>query len=144
MLTNEQIQEFDEKGYLKGGIVLSDAEVEKLREELEMVMEGKSVKKPVHNRNMLDNSHYGMKITKKETVIQIVNIWMASEVYLEHAANRTICEEVAQLCRTDTLRIWHDQIQYKPPVTGGRPIGTRIIPCGRSFSPPIWSARGWR
>ncbi len=44
---------------------------------------------------------------------------MASEAYLEHAKNKTICEEVSQLCRTDTLRIWHDQIQYKPPVTGG-------------------------
>ncbi len=32
---------------------------------------------------------------------------------------KKICQEVAQLCRTDSLRIWHDQIQYKPPVTGG-------------------------
>jgi len=119
MLTEEQIRQFDEVGFLKGDVVLSDDEVERLRVELDMVMEGKTVKKPVLNRNMLDNSHYGMNITKKETVVQIVNIWMASEAFLEHAKNRTLCEEVAQLCRTDTLRIWHDQIQYKPPVTGG-------------------------
>ncbi|MBP1966565.1 phytanoyl-CoA dioxygenase family protein [Paenibacillus aceris] len=119
MLSQELIKQFDELGFLKGDVVLSDDEVETLREELENVMEGKSVKKPILNRNMLDNSHYGMTITKKETVVQIVNIWMASDVYLQHAANRRICEEVAQLCRTDTLRIWHDQIQYKPPVLGG-------------------------
>ncbi|MCY9697453.1 phytanoyl-CoA dioxygenase family protein [Paenibacillus alginolyticus] len=119
MLTAEQIKQFDQDGFIKGGVVLSDEEVERLREELDNVMEGKSVKQPILNRNMLDNSHYGMTITKKETVVQIVNIWMASEVYLDHAKNPTICEELAQLCRTDTLRIWHDQIQYKPPVTGG-------------------------
>lgn len=120
MLTDEQIREFDENGFLKGGVVLSDEEVERLREDLDLVIAGKSVKKPVLNRNMLDGSaDYGMTISNRETVIQIVNIWMASEAFFQHACNRTICEEVAQLCRTDTLRIWHDQVQYKPPVTGG-------------------------
>lgn len=120
MLTEEQIKQFDETGFLKGDLVLSDEEVEYLREELEDVMSGKTVKKPVLNRNMLDgNSEYGMSMSKKETVIQIVNIWMASDAFYKHAANVTLCEEVSQLCRADTLRIWHDQIQYKPPVTGG-------------------------
>lgn len=120
MLTQEQIREFDENGFIKGDIVLSDEEVDKLREELDLVMNGKSVKKPVLNRNLLDgNSEYGMSISKRETVVQIVNIWMASDAFFQHAANPKLCEEVAQLCRTDTLRIWHDQIQYKPPVTGG-------------------------
>jgi phytanoyl-CoA hydroxylase len=119
MLNVDQVKQFDDYGFLKGDVVLSDEEVETLRLELDMVMEGKTVKKPVLDRNMLDNSHYGMSITNKETVVQIVNIWMASDVFLQHAGNPRICEEVAQLCRTDTLRIWHDQIQYKPPVVGG-------------------------
>lgn len=120
MLSKEQIAQFDRDGFLKGEVVLSDAEVERLREELDLVMEGKSVKKPVLNRNLLGGeTEYGMSMSKKETVVQIVNIWMASDAFLEHAKNRTLCEEVAQLCRTNTLRIWHDQIQYKPPITGG-------------------------
>ncbi|KKI89839.1 phytanoyl-CoA dioxygenase [Bacillus sp. SA1-12] len=120
MLTNEQLKEFEEFGYIKGDVVLSDAEVDKLREELQLVMDGKSVKKPVLNRNLLDGEKdYGMSISKKETVVQIVNIWMASDEFFQHACNQKICEEVAQLTKTDTLRIWHDQIQYKPPVTGG-------------------------
>ncbi len=65
MLTAEQISQFDQDGFLKGEVVLSEEEVEILREELNLVMEGQSVKKPVLNRNMLDNSHYGMTITKK-------------------------------------------------------------------------------
>jgi len=120
MLTREQIETFDQVGFLKGNVILSDQEVEVLREELDSVMAGKSVKKPVLNRNMLDgNSEYGMSMSKKETVVQIVNIWMASEAFFNHAGNRRMCEDIAQLCRADTLRIWHDQIQYKPPITGG-------------------------
>lgn len=120
MLTLDQLEAFDKNGFIKGDIVLSDEEVERLREELELVMNGQSVKKPVLNRNLLDgSSEYGMSISNKETVVQIVNIWMASDLFLKHACNQTLCEEVAQLCGTDTLRIWHDQIQYKPPITGG-------------------------
>ena len=122
MLTDEQIMQFDREGYIKGDVILSDEDVERLREELDLVMFGKSVKKPVLNHNLLDTKEeYGMgfKMSSRETVVQIVNIWMASEVFLQHASNPQICEEIAQLCRTDILRIWHDQIQYKPPVVGG-------------------------
>jgi len=120
MLTKEQVEQFERDGYIKGDVVLSDDEVEVLRAELDLVMSGQSVKKPVLNRNLLDgNTEYGMNMVKSETVVQIVNIWMASDAFLKHACNPKICEEIAQLCGTDTLRIWHDQIQYKPPVTGG-------------------------
>ncbi|MDF2671562.1 MAG: phytanoyl-CoA dioxygenase [Paenibacillus sp.] len=122
MLSAAQVEEFERNGFLKGDVVLSDSEVELLREELDLVMEGKSVRPPVLNRNMKEESdspYDGMKMVANEKVVQIVNIWMASDAYLQHAHNLRICEEIAQLCGTDTLRIWHDQIQYKPPVTGG-------------------------
>ncbi|MCU6793036.1 MULTISPECIES: phytanoyl-CoA dioxygenase family protein [Paenibacillus] len=121
MLNAAQIEEFERNGFLKGGVVLDDSEVERLREELDLVMEGKSVKQPVLNRNMKEGEspYDGMKMVANEKVIQIVNIWMVSEAFLQHAGHSRICEEIAQLCQTDTLRIWHDQIQYKPPVTGG-------------------------
>jgi len=119
LLSAQQLKEFEENGFVKGDVILNDEEVEFLREQLDLVMEGKSVKKPVLNRDMKDNSEFAMKMAKKDTVVQIVNMWMASDAYLSHAANVTLCEEVAQLCNTDTLRIWHDQVQYKPPVIGG-------------------------
>jgi ectoine hydroxylase-related dioxygenase (phytanoyl-CoA dioxygenase family) len=120
MLTKAQLDEFERNGFLKGDVILSDEEVELLRTDLDLVMAGKSVKKPVLNRNMLDDGGpHGMSMTQKPTVIQIVNMWMTSDAFLRHAGNPTLCEEVAQLCDTDELRIWHDQVQYKPPVTGG-------------------------
>ncbi|MFC4811166.1 hypothetical protein [Paenibacillus sp. GCM10023250] len=47
MLTQSQIEEFDRNGFLKGEIVLGEDEVEALRRELDDVMEGRTVKKPV-------------------------------------------------------------------------------------------------
>jgi phytanoyl-CoA hydroxylase len=119
MLTAKQIEEFEKNGFLKGEVVLTEVEVEHLREELDLVLDGKTKKKPVSSTNLLDGSDYGMSMSKSDTVVQVVNIWMASEAFYEHACHRQICEEIAQLCKTDTLRIWHDQIQYKPPFTGG-------------------------
>jgi phytanoyl-CoA hydroxylase len=132
MLTQAQLDEFHVNGFLKGDVVLSDAEVELLREQLDLVMEGKSVKQPVLNRNLLEyaDSGMGMDMKKSEKVVQIVNIWMASDAYFQHAKNPRVCEEIAQLCDTDTVRIWHDQIQYKPPVTGG--------PTGWHQDHPAW------
>ncbi|RAP76982.1 phytanoyl-CoA dioxygenase family protein [Paenibacillus montanisoli] len=132
MLTQSQIEEFDRNGFLKGDIVLGEEEVKALRRELDDVMEGRTVKKPVLNHNMLEggNLYDNMKMTVSERVVQIVNIWMASDAFFNHAANSRICEEIAQLCRTDELRIWHDQIQYKPPVSGG--------PTGWHQDHPLW------
>jgi len=124
MLTQEQIEQFHRDGFIKGSVVLSDEEVETLRRELDLVLENKTVKRPVLARNLLNPEDHGnvydnMKKIVTEEVVQVVNIWMASEAFFKHAQHPTICEEVAQLCNTDTLRIWHDQVQYKPPVTGG-------------------------
>lgn len=132
MLTQAQIEEFHQYGFLKGAVVLNDNEVEELRAELDLVIEGKSVKKPILNRNLLEGDalYKNMKMTVSERVVQILNIWMASDIFFKHAAHGTICEEIAQLCDTDTVRIWHDQVQYKPPVSGG--------PTGWHQDHPLW------
>ncbi|MDQ0877239.1 hypothetical protein QFZ77_005898 [Paenibacillus sp. V4I3] len=52
MLTAEQVQLFERDGFVKGDVVLNDEEVEILRRELDLVLEGKTVKKPVLNRNL--------------------------------------------------------------------------------------------
>jgi hypothetical protein len=51
-------------------------------------------------------------------VIQVVNIWEAHPAFAEHIRRPELVEMVAQLCPTDALRVWHDQIQYKPPTVG--------------------------
>lgn len=52
-------------------------------------------------------------------VWQIVNIWMASAPFRRLVEHPKITEEVAQLTDANELRVWHDQIQYKPAGNGG-------------------------
>jgi ectoine hydroxylase-related dioxygenase (phytanoyl-CoA dioxygenase family) len=114
MLTHEQIGQFKNDGYLKSGRVLSDEHVAILQQEMERVIRdhGKpAIPQPVLCRNLSRD--------EQRPVWQIVNIWEASAPFRELIRNPRIAEEMAQLTGAKTLRIWHDQIQYKPAATGG-------------------------
>lgn len=114
MLTQEQIADFHAKGFLNGGVVLSDAEVEELRDEVMRVIderERSDIPQPVLLRN-LSSDH-------NAPVWQIVNIWQASKPFERLIHNYKIAEGLAELTNAKELRIWHDQIQYKPAAIGG-------------------------
>lgn len=112
MLTLEEIEKFQADGYLKGKEVIGDEEVEVLRAELLRVIDDRegAGKQPVLLRNLGKDD---------APVWQIVNIWEASGPFFHLIHNPIIIEEMAQLTGAKTLRIWHDQIQYKPATTGG-------------------------
>ncbi len=114
MLTPAEVTEFKSQGYLRGRTVLSDAEVDTLRAEVERVIverERKDIPQPVLCHNFTGN--------EEAPVWQIVNIWEASPAFGQLIKNPTIAEEIAQLTGATQLRIWHDQIQYKPAAKGG-------------------------
>ena len=111
MLTEAQITEFHERGYLQVGRVMTDEHADAMRERLFDVMEDRSERKAEANRNMLGDPN--------RVVIQIVNIWEADDLFREHLFNPVMCGIVAQVTACDTLRVWHDQVQYKPPKVGG-------------------------
>ena len=114
MLTDEQVAEFQAQGYLNGGQVLDEDQVAVLQAELDRVIAEKDredVPQPVSLRNM--------KGDDATPVWQIVNIWEASEPFRILHCHPKILEDMAQLTQASELRIWHDQIQYKPPEIGG-------------------------
>ena len=114
MLSQTQVQQFQRDGYLRGGTVLNEDQVGVLQEEIERVIRDRDrtdVPQPVLCHNMTGDP--------EQPVWQIVNIWEASEPYRELIANPIIVEEMAQLTGASALRIWHDQIQYKPASKGG-------------------------
>jgi phytanoyl-CoA hydroxylase len=114
MLTPAQVQEFRDKGYLLGSRALSPAQVKTLQNDLMTVIANKGrtdVRQPALNRNM----HGG----DNTPVYQIVNIWHATDAFRALLSNTTIVEEVAQITGAKQLRVWHDQIQYKPAGVGG-------------------------
>ena len=113
MLTETQIAQFKEQGFLNyGQPVLTDEELTALRDALGRVMRGESEHAPDANRNMLGAG-------SKEVVTQVVNIWEAEPAFAAHLFNDRIVPLVAQLMDTDMVRVWHDQIQIKPPRIGG-------------------------
>lgn len=114
MLNPTQVDTFREKGFLLGSRVLSDEQVEELRSELARVIddyEKTDKPQPVRIANL------GGK--EESPVWQIVNIWEASSAYHRLIYNPIIVEEIGQLTSATELRVWHDQVQYKPPQVGG-------------------------
>lgn len=114
MLSEAQVQQFRQNGYLNGGKVLDDETVETLRAEILRVIDERDkagVAQPLLLRNLSGND--------SAPVWQIVNIWQASEPFRRLLYNADIVSGAAQLAGADELRIWHDQIQYKPAKIGG-------------------------
>jgi len=113
MLSQEQVAQFQQDGCLNGPKVLSDEQVEVLRLELSRVLENRdnpNVPQPCRISNM----------NKSETPVwQVVNIWQGSNAYRDLISHAGITEAVAQLSGAKELRLWHDQIQYKPAGDGG-------------------------
>src|SRR5262245_21972564 len=113
MLTNQQVATFQADGFLRGAKILSDGEIDELRDEIERVIRDRERPgpQPVLCHNMTRNAD--------QPIWQIVNIWQASEPFARLLHNARMVEEAAQLASARELRLWHDQIQYKPAGTGG-------------------------
>ncbi len=114
MLTEDKIVQYRDQGFVLGGHVLTDEEVEELRGELDRVIrdQGRTDRaQPVLLRNLSGRDD--------APVWQIVNIWQASEPFRRLIFHPTIVEAAARLSGAEELRVWHDQIQYKPAEKGG-------------------------
>ena len=111
MLSPEQVASFHANGFVRGSRVLDDETLDELRSELEKVSNGTAAGKPVLMRNLSRDP--------QRTVLQIINIWEASPAFHKLISHAQVVAEVAQLTGAEELRIWHDQIQYKPADTGG-------------------------
>ena len=113
MLTPKQVQSFRDNGFLNYGPVLTETQVADLREALDRVIAGKSADKAEQIANLSGGD---------QVVTQVVNIWEAEPAFRRHLSNAAILPLVAQLMDTETVRVWHDQIQIKPPRIGGPTI----------------------
>lgn len=117
MLTPEQVEKFHLNGFVKGSRVLTDSEIETLQKETLRVIDDRETvlaapvgQKPVLLHNM---ARAGGQLW------QIVDIWMASKPFKTLACSQIVAEEVQQLTGAKELRLFHDQIQYKPAAAGG-------------------------
>lgn len=114
VLTPEQVALYRREGMLNAGQVLTAAQVDELRAELERVMrDHRDAAKPQPFR--LSN----LTGDESKPVWQIVNIWQASEAFRDLVHNPLVVGAVQQASGASGLRLWHDQIQYKPAQRGG-------------------------
>ncbi len=120
MLTQEQVAQFERDGFLNGGKIISDAELDKLTAALDAVLEkgpqgfAEGEKQPVSFRDLS-----GGDGVSEHPVWQIVNIWEASEVFEQLIYHPEVVGGISQLTDEKDLMVWHDQIQYKPAEYGG-------------------------
>jgi phytanoyl-CoA hydroxylase len=114
VLTSEQLEQYRRSGFVNGGPLLDDATVETLRQEVLRVIadrDNAAVAQPVLVRDL--------STSPELQVWQIINIWQASPAFMALARNPHLLEMAAQLSGGKQLRIWHDQIIYKPKEAGG-------------------------
>lgn len=113
-MDQSKVQQFHRDGYIAGGPVLDPSQLGQLHEEIERVIRDNKkpgVKQPVQVINLTGD--------QAQPVWQIVNIWQASEPFDRLIRASSVASDVAQLLRASEVRLWHDQIQYKPAGVGG-------------------------
>ncbi len=114
MLTTAQIEAYRDQGFIRGPKLLTDEETALLGSEIERVIADRDhadQSQPVSCRNLTGDPN--------NFVWQIVNIWQASDAFRDLLFNRGLGEMAAELTGARELRVWHDQVQYKPARKGG-------------------------
>lgn len=137
MLNEEQIDSFDRNGFLNGGRVLDDAQVEELNDELDRIVKrGKQGFEEGDRQPRLFRDLNALRTgAGSEPVWQIVNIWEASDPFYRLIYHKQIVKAVSQLTREPELSVWHDQIQYKPADYGGATTWHQDAPLWPSIRP---------
>ncbi|MEM7028438.1 MAG: phytanoyl-CoA dioxygenase family protein [Chloroflexota bacterium] len=121
MLTAEQIQFFNDNGYLRYGHALNTDEVEEMRAGLDRVIaieasggdDAEPEFKYGHRRPNEKNDR------PDRPIIQFINMWKREPMYERILHNPHIAGVAAALLDTPRVRLWHDQIISKPPEENG-------------------------
>jgi ectoine hydroxylase-related dioxygenase (phytanoyl-CoA dioxygenase family) len=133
-----QVEQYRRDGYVKGACVLDSAEVEELRSEMARVIrdQGRAdVPQPVRLKNLSRDPG--------SPVWQIVNIWQASRAFARLLHHAAIVEAAAELLQAREVRLWHDQVQYKPAGTGGVNMWHQDSPYWRPLEPKDQQVTAW-
>ena len=121
MLEQAQIEEFHRNGFLNGGRILDDDQLDELRSQLnEIINKGpkgfdEGEPQPVSFRDLNGGGEEG----GPNPVWQIVNIWEAAPAFRQLMCHPFVVKGISQLTGAEDLMVWHDQIQYKPANDGG-------------------------
>jgi phytanoyl-CoA hydroxylase len=114
LLDQTRLDRFRRDGFVLGPTVLDDETLTELRSELDRVIAQRGqagVPQPLGINNLSREAD--------RPVWQIVNIWEASGAFRELLNIPGLGTAIAALIGGREIRLWHDQIQYKPQDVGG-------------------------
>lgn len=112
-LTDEQVEFFNENGYLKGIRLLDDEQVEMLREELNELMN------PAHPAHRLFYEYNSNESSDPNKILfHALGAWRASLAFHDLLWNPAFVVPASQLL-SGAVRFWHDQLFVKPARHGG-------------------------
>ena len=112
-LSDEQVVFFHENGYLPGVRILSDDQVERLRTELQELMD------PSHPAHHLFYEYHSNESKDPNTVLfHALGAWRITPGFHDILWHPAFTVPASQLL-SGAVRFWHDQLFYKPPRQGG-------------------------
>ena len=120
MLSPTQLDFFARNGFVKGSQIIDATRADELCDEVLRVIHDHqnhvvATRQPIKVSNLSGN--------EDAPVWQIVNIWEGSDAFEQLIHNPILAEEVGQLMEAAMgareIRLFHDQIQYKPAQKGG-------------------------
>lgn len=109
-LSPEQVQFYRDNGYLKGGKVLTDEQIEALREALDRIFTGKNPR-----LNELYEIDQDWKDDPNKNLYHILGAWLIEEAFHDILWHPAVTVKVSQLLDSPKVRFWHDQVFFKPP-----------------------------
>ncbi len=145
MLNPQQLAQFASAGFVKGARVLGDDDVETLRAETLRVVDD--------HQNQIARERVPVRVSNltgdgEQPVWQIINIWEGSDAFERLTVNNAVLiEEVAQIMAGQMgareIRLFHDQIQFKPAQKGGVNMWHQDSPLWPILEPKTVQLTAW-
>jgi hypothetical protein len=109
-LSDDQARFFHEHGYVKGGRILDDRQIDALRDGLEAIRTGDN---PRTGELYEIDEDYRREPDKN--LFHFLGAWLIDDAFHDILWHPAITTKAAQLLGVERLRFWHDQVFYKPP-----------------------------
>jgi len=112
-LADSQVESFHELGFVIGNASLSEEFVDLLCSDLESLVSPETVNNPLWHECHLNECDNG-----RDVLFHALGAWRISESFHDLLWQSAITIPATQLLDAD-VRLWHDQLFYKPPKHGG-------------------------
>lgn len=114
LLTKEQIEHFEEKGYVSGIKLLEEDQVDQLKDELKEIID------PDHpGHHLLYEFHTNEAEDPDRIIFHSLGHWRMTSGFHDVLWNPVFVRIASQLLGGKAIRFWHDQLFLKPAKHGG-------------------------